>query len=156
MTEEGTQTSMTDNCSTGSLSRKFVPSYGVICFRKNGAITEVLVIRTRFGWSFPKGHAESGETPAQTAAREAKEETAVTVSVNTDFAYTVPSARPGDKNTVTFFLGVAVSSAPPVAQAGEVQESCWLNVCEVRRGIGFAPDALALDAAAEYWQRLCR
>ena len=49
--------------------------------RKNGEQYDLVLLRHRFGghWSFPKGHVEAGETERQTALREVKEETGLTV-----------------------------------------------------------------------------
>lgn len=46
--------------------------------RRNGAV-EVFFIKDSFGrWTFPKGHQELGETLAETAVREIREETGLT------------------------------------------------------------------------------
>jgi 8-oxo-dGTP pyrophosphatase MutT (NUDIX family) len=50
-----------------------------VCYRVRGTELEFLLVRTRGGarWTFPKGSAELGLTPAQTAALEAFEEAGV-------------------------------------------------------------------------------
>lgn len=52
-------------------------SFGVVPLKKEGGQWEVFLIKHKHGryWGFPKGHAEAGETPQVTAARELKEET---------------------------------------------------------------------------------
>ena len=47
-----------------------------VCFRRTDSRVEFLLVRTKKGraWTFPKGHVEPGEAPAQAAAREAREE----------------------------------------------------------------------------------
>jgi 8-oxo-dGTP pyrophosphatase MutT (NUDIX family) len=47
-----------------------------VCYRRTPDGVEFLLVRTRsrFGWTFPKGHLERGESPMQAAVREAKEE----------------------------------------------------------------------------------
>jgi 8-oxo-dGTP pyrophosphatase MutT (NUDIX family) len=51
-----------------------------IPYRRTPEGVEFLLVRTRSreAWTFPKGHIESWETPAQAARREAKEEAAAT------------------------------------------------------------------------------
>lgn len=52
-------------------------SFGIVPLRKHNGRWEVFLIQHRGGgyWGFPKGHAESNETPYQAASRELKEET---------------------------------------------------------------------------------
>lgn len=51
---------------------------GVVYRRRNGNV-EVFFIKDSFGrWTFPKGHQELGETLAETAIREIREETGLT------------------------------------------------------------------------------
>jgi len=52
-------------------------SFGVVPLCRPRGRWEVFLIKHRHGryWGFPKGHAEAGETPQVTAARELKEET---------------------------------------------------------------------------------
>jgi 8-oxo-dGTP pyrophosphatase MutT (NUDIX family) len=53
-----------------------VDSFGVVPFRKQGSEWQVLLILHKQGnhWSFPKGKANPGETPLESARRELKEE----------------------------------------------------------------------------------
>lgn len=52
---------------------------GVIVFYQFPRSVKYLIIKHRKGhWSFPKGHADLGETKLETALRELKEETGVT------------------------------------------------------------------------------
>lgn len=55
---------------------KYEKAFGVISVRKKD-VFEVLLVQHRKGeyWAFPKGHAEIGEEPKETALRELKEET---------------------------------------------------------------------------------
>lgn len=52
-------------------------SYGVIPLSQRDGHWEVFLIQHCHGryWGFPKGHAETGETPQEAACRELKEET---------------------------------------------------------------------------------
>jgi len=55
-------------------------SYGIIPLRRAGKKWETLLVKHGKGhWAFPKGHPELNETPQETASRELKEETSLTV-----------------------------------------------------------------------------
>ena len=56
-------------------------SYGIIPLVRTGRAVKVLLVRLHSGkhWSFPKGHAESGESAKEAAARELFEETGLKV-----------------------------------------------------------------------------
>ncbi len=56
-------------------------SFGIVPFRVDADAIRFLLVWETWGeghWNFPKGHAEDGETPIQTALRELKEETGLT------------------------------------------------------------------------------
>ncbi|MDX8430376.1 MAG: NUDIX domain-containing protein [Candidatus Algichlamydia australiensis] len=52
-------------------------SFGILPLRKREKGWELFLVQHKNGnfWGFPKGHADKGESPFQTAARELKEET---------------------------------------------------------------------------------
>jgi bis(5'-nucleosidyl)-tetraphosphatase len=59
-----------------------VESFGIVPFLNENGIWKVLLILHREGnhWGFPKGKADSGETPLEAATRELKEETGLIVT----------------------------------------------------------------------------
>lgn len=78
-------------------------SYGVIPLQRRGDAWMVLLVRHREGhWSFPKGHPETGETPFETAARELREETGLSVR-------TLLSAEPLTERYTFSINGVSVA-----------------------------------------------
>ncbi len=67
-------------------------SCGAVLVRRAVSGWETLLIRHANGghWAFPKGHVEPGETEAQTALREIREETAIAASLWPGFRTVTP------------------------------------------------------------------
>lgn len=82
---------------------------------QDGGGRQFLLMRHSDRWDLPKGHAEPGETPRQTALRETEEETGIDVSrITLDDAFVYSITYPvtyrdhGDRvfeKRVTFFIG---------------------------------------------------
>ncbi len=108
-------------------------SFGVIPIREPADGRRFLLVHHQKGhWGFPKGHAEAGETPVQTAVRELAEEAGVTacrLAGDTQFveryAFINKKGERVDK-TVTFFIGHVDDPAVTV-QPQEVQDHAWLT-----------------------------
>ena len=80
---------------------------GIIAFGES-----VVLRRTKSGkWVFPKGHVEPGETTAQTAAREAEEETGLLVEV-VEEAGSVKFKTEDEKVEVEYFILRALGPGP--------------------------------------------
>ena len=122
----------------------------VVCFvdddredNKFSGELKVLLIKGDFGWEFPKGHIEAGETALETAKRETEEETGleieefhptfkflskyfVTMNYKTrkKLVYPIPK-------TVTYFMGVAPSKE--VKLSFEHSDYSWLTPSEAMK-----------------------
>ena len=117
-------------------------SCGAIVCRNNGAGVEVLLIKHRVGghWSFPKGHMESGETELQTALREVKEETGLTIDVQSGFRESVQYyPHPNVYKQVVYFLAKAVTQEVHMQQE-EVCETAWMPINDASDAVSFDND----------------
>ena len=105
-------------------------SCGAVIFRKHHGNTELLLIKHTNGghWSFPKGHVEPGETEAQTALREVREETGLEVQIDTSFREVVSYSPRKDtiKNVVYFLAWVKSKEIHP--QPEEVSQVKWVEI----------------------------
>lgn len=92
-------------------------SCGAVVFRNSAGGPAFLLIRHVNGghWAFPKGHMEPGESEEETAIREIREETGLSVRLDTGFRRAVRYApKPGVDKDVVYFLG----SPDPDKRAG--------------------------------------
>ena len=97
---------------------------GVVFTRENGEVRYV-IIRHRAGHcGFPKGHMEQGETEAQTALREIREEVGLQCTLMEGFRqqdqYPLPK-KPGTMKQVVYFLAEYADQAICI-QPEEVSE----------------------------------
>ncbi len=128
-------------------------SFGIIPVHTQAGSRHFLLIhQTKGHWSFPKGHADPGETPAQTALRELAEETGVkSVKLLTDerfierYTFINKKGQRIDK-TVTFFIG-HVNDLTVTTQPDEVQDHAWLTAEQ-------AKDRLTFPEARELFTRI--
>lgn len=108
-------------------------SCGAVVYRRTASRPEVLLLRQRASgsWSFPKGHMEPGESEADTALREIREESGLSVTLRRDFRmemhYAVP---PRFDKTVTLFL--AETTQQPALPTEEIAAYRWVSFEEAR------------------------
>ena len=117
-------------------------SCGALVYRKQGEAVQLLVLKHRMGghWSFPKGHVEEGETETQTALREVREETGLSISLLEGFREQVSySPRPGISKDVVYFLGFAEDSRT-TPQEEEISEIRWVNLTRLQSYLTYEND----------------
>lgn len=104
-------------------------SCGAVIYRETPAGIEILLQRHKNGghWAYAKGHVEGDETDEQTALREIREETGLTVELFTDFReVSTFSPKPGVMKDVIYFAAKADTTAQTTAQQEEVLDIEWL------------------------------
>mgnify|MGYP006068277411 FL=1 len=117
-------------------------SCGAVIFRKYHGNTELLLIKHTNGghWSFPKGHVEPGETEAETARREIREETGLEVQIDTSFREVVSYSPRKDtiKNVVYFLAWVKSKEIHP--QPEEVSQVKWVEISLAPKWLNYDND----------------
>ena len=112
-------------------------AYGVIVFYvENGTVYYLILKQIQGHWSFPKGHAEDGETKLETAKRELEEETGISEvelisdepRVRDEYIINSKKSKPVQK-IVEFFIG-EVGSKDIVMQEGEIFDHKWITTEE--------------------------
>lgn len=127
-------------------------SCGALVYRNGKEKLQLLIIRHKMGghWSFPKGHVEKNETELETALREVKEETGLTIQVLERFRQQVNySPRPGISKDVVYFLGFAKDSHT-VRQEEEISELRWVDLDKSHEFLTYENDRLLLASAKRY------
>jgi 8-oxo-dGTP pyrophosphatase MutT (NUDIX family) len=118
---------------------------GAIAVKGHGPTAEVLIVRAKKNprdWIFPKGHIEAGETAAEAAARELREEAGVAGEVLGPVGES--TFRSGDEQIkVTYFLVRFLRNAP----AEEQRAVRWLPFREARALLTFDDARSLLDKA---------
>ena len=129
--------------------------FGIVPIFSTEADTLFLVNQHQAGHlAFPKGHANPGESPAETARREFQEETGISdfkmldePSFTEHYSF-VKDGEPIEK-TVTYFLGF-INSREVVLQVEEIQNSAWVSFEEAVKLITFDANRLMFAEVKAY------
>jgi 8-oxo-dGTP pyrophosphatase MutT (NUDIX family) len=117
---------------------------GAITFRETSDGTKVLLVRAKrdpHDWIFPKGHQEKGETLAETAVRELKEEGGVVGKPLKSVG--VSTFRSGKDNVkVTYFLVRDTGR-----RAKPERKVTWRSFSAAKKLVGFDDARRLLDEA---------
>lgn len=116
---------------TAAHSQPQEASFGIVPIAQLEGIDQFLLIQHHAGhWGFPKGHAEPGETPLETACREFEEETGIRDYQVSDHPplveqYQFVKKQQTVQKTVTYFIAW-VRSMQVVPQEQEIRGYLWL------------------------------
>lgn len=129
-------------------------SCGVILFRVKNAKPEYLLLLQSLSqtWSFPKGHAEAGETEEQTALRELKEETGIDAKLMDGFreelSYWIAGGR---LKRVVLYL--AEIDGGIIETSSEADNFIWADVNTARELLGNPDYHDILESAEKYIEK---
>lgn len=98
------------------------------------------------GWALPGGFVDYGESVETAAAREAKEETSLEVTLIEQFLVYSDPARDARKHTLSIVF-IATASGEPVAQ-DDAENIAVINPWEVPNNLCFDHDQILQD----YWR----
>lgn len=106
-------------------------SCGAVIFREENTQRDYLILTSTLGHTtLCKGHVEGGETEHETAVREIREETGLTVDFVDGFREVITySPKPGVTKDVVFFLA-RLSGGEPACQPEEVADIRFLPLGE--------------------------
>lgn len=126
-------------------------SCGAVLFREEKGCRTYLVIRSVNGHStLCKGHVEAGETERQTAVREIREETALSVEFVENFREVITySPYPDCVKDVVFFLA-RVTGGRLTCQPEEVSDAWFLPCSEAVERLTHQLDREILQKAENY------
>ena len=112
-----------------------------------GAVEIAVVHRPRYDdWSLPKGKAEPGEDPAQTAVRETREETGYACELGAPLPTVRYAVKDGRPKEVRYWA--ARAGAGGFAPGDEVDRLEWLDPDAARRRLTYDHDRPLIDAFA--------
>lgn len=129
-------------------------SYGIVPLRRQEEDWQVLLVQHHAGyWGFPKGHAENGESPHQSAERELKEETGLDVYrilFPTPLTENYSFEKGGIPISKTVYYFIALVTGSIVNQEEEIQESAWLPLPAASERMTFKEGKQLIAYVAEF------
>ena len=106
-------------------------SYGIIPLREVGNQRQLLLVKHKAGhWALPKGHPEEGESPKQTALRELKEETNLSIKAFLECEPLVEHysfMHKGEHVEKTVIYYIALVNGDLLLQEEEIAEAQWFT-----------------------------
>ena len=138
---------------TRSEKARHTDSAGAVVFCRGAEGDRVLMIRSRHGWSFPKGHIEPGESEEEAACREILEETGIRARLLPVFRRETVSGLRDESRRIIYFLGVAAGDTPS-PELREVMDAAWQPEALVEKLLRFPADIPVWRAAKEWKDRM--
>lgn len=138
--------------SSAQITCLYEKSCGAVIFRRHSGNVEYLLIKNKKGnnWGFPKGHMEIYETERETAIREVKEETGLSIQPIKGFR-TISEYHPKGRITkqVIFFIA-EMTGEDVVIQKSEIERFIWADYALAIKTFKFSNDKKVL-AQAKSW-----
>ena len=132
---------------------RYVKSCGFVAYKQIGNENYYLIIKSLGGdVGFPKGHMESGESELETAIRELKEETGISVNVIPGFRRQIEYELRRIPDTVkqsVYFLGECISDNI-VCQEAEVTEAGFFSYEDALKLLTFEETKNILEDAEKF------
>lgn len=130
---------------------KYEKSCGAVLFCEENGGREYLLLRSTGGhWTMCKGHVEDQETEHETAVREIREETSLSVEFVENFREVITySPKPDCMKDVVFFLA-RVSGGTLTCQPEEVAEARFLPYPDAAERLTHPSDRTVLQKAEAF------
>ncbi len=139
------------------METKWEFSAGGVVYRKNeeGKL-EILLIRVKNRWSFPKGNIERGEPRDQAALREVKEETGVDAEIveylgEVDYWYSMELSR---IHKFVYYYLMKYVGGEIVPQKEEIDEAKFVPFEEVENMLTYPTDKKIFERAVKALKKL--
>jgi len=139
-------------------------SYGIVPIAKGlGGGLDVLLVQQRdkkgkpSHWSFSKGHQEEGESPKETAIRELKEETGLSLEQDLlsysalEYGYTFLSKEEGLIQKInTLYPALLEQTLDISSDAPDIYRARWMNISTAKALMKFSADKDFLEILEEW------
>ena len=131
---------------------KRIPSAGAFVIRDGASEKEVLMIRGRKGYGFPKGHVEEGESLEAAAVREVEEETGIKIRICGEEHWETSSGLSEEDRSITYFLAKPCGGElSPLLS--EVADALWVPVSKASEMLYFSEDRKVFEKARQQFDR---
>lgn len=128
---------------------------GAVLWREEKGVLKVLLVhRARYlDWAWPKGKLDPGEVLPQTAVREIREETGLSVKLGMKLPvqeYNLPSGQPKEVHYWLARVSDSVLAKSKFKPDDEVAEVAWLTLDEARAKMTYPDDQVYLNYLEQY------
>jgi len=138
------------------METKWEFSAGGVVYRKDKKKIEILLIRVKNRWSFPKGNIERGEPKDKAALREVKEETGVDAEIvdylgEVDYWYSMELYR---IHKFVYYYLMKYIGGDITPQKEEIDEAKFFPIEEVESLLSYPTDRKIFGRAVESLRKL--
>ncbi|MGA8604166.1 MAG: NUDIX domain-containing protein [Thermoplasmata archaeon] len=133
---------------------------GAVLLRDSGLETLLLHQRDEDRWCFPKGHVDPGESLADAATREIREETGFTdvrlgeEVAEVSYRFFRPKTQVNVHKTTVYFLAYTSETSPHPEKIFDRAE--WFDLPTARERVKYPTDRVVIDAVLRMQSRSAR